>query len=146
GPGIVAATIHTRAHFDSRGNVIHHNRGIGRVNVDIGQAGPTANDVDDADTGNNNGQNHPQIVSASQVGNALTITYRVDTAPANATYPLRVDFFHNLRGGAGDLLLQDEYPEASAQAERTIVVDLPPGVAGIPFVATATDADGHASE
>jgi hypothetical protein len=126
--------------------VIHDNNGIGRVDVDIGQAGPTVNDVDDADSCNNNVQNYPEVVSASRVGNALTITYRVDTTRANATYPLRVDIFKSMRGGAGELLAQDEYPEASAQAERTIVVNLPPGVAGIPFVAMATDADDHSSE
>jgi hypothetical protein len=145
GAGIIAAN-QALAHFDNRGNVIHHNRATGRVNVDVGAPGATANDANDADTGANNLQNHPQIIAATRAGDQLSLTYRVDTAPANATYPLRIDFFDNLRGGSGDLIAQDIYPLGSAQADRTITVTLPAGAKGIPFVATATDANGYSSE
>ncbi len=145
GAGIITAG-QALAHFDNRGNVIHRNRATGRANVDLGGAGPTANDANDADTGPNNTQNYPEIVSATRTGNQLTITYRVDTAPANATYPLRIDFHDNVFGGSGDLIGQDSYPLASAQAERTITFTLPAGARGIPFVATATDANGYSSE
>jgi len=145
GTGIGAADFPS-AYFDNRGNAIHHNRGVGFANVDIGSAGPTPNDAGDADGGANNGQNSPEIVSAAQVGNQLSVTYRVDSAPANAAYPLRVDFYANLRGGAGQLLAQDVYPQSAAQASRTVVLTLPPGVAAIPFIAVATDANGYSSE
>ena len=139
-------TVSGAANFDNRGNVIHHNRGVGRVNVDIGSIGPTPNDPGDADAGQNNGQNHPVIVAASQSGDQLTVTYRVDSAAANAAYPLRIDLYANERGGSGQRIGQDIYPESSAQAERTVVFTLPSGVGGIPFVAMATDANGYSSE
>lgn len=145
GSGIGAADF-AGAYFDNRGNVVHHNRGVGFANVDVGDAGPTPNDAGDADAGSNNGQNAPEILSASQSGNQFTVTYRVDSAPANAAYPLRVDFHANVRGGSGAQIAQDEYPESAAQAQRTVTFTLPPGSAAIPFVAAATDANGYSSE
>ncbi|WP_440223860.1 hypothetical protein ACQQ2N_01285 [Dokdonella sp. MW10] len=145
GGGIIAAN-QALAHVDNRGNVIHHNRASGRTNVDLAGDGRTANDANDADTGPNNTQNFPEIVSATRTGNQLTITYRVDTAPANATYPLRIDVYDSLLGGSGDLIGQDSYPLASAQADRTVTLTLPTGARGIPFVTTATDANGYSSE
>ena len=145
GSGISAAGF-ANAYFDNRGNAVHHNRGVGFANVDTGNAGPTPNDAGDADGGANNGQNSPEIVSAAQVGNQFSVTYRVDTAAANAAYPLRIDFHENVRGGSGALLAQDTYPQDAAQAERSVVFTLPPGIVAIPFVATATDANGYSSE
>lgn len=146
GAGIVAANNSAGEAFDSRANAIHHNRGVGHANIDIGAPGPTSNDLDDADTGANGQQNWPEIVAAGQIGNQLTVTYRVDTAVANASYPLRIDFHANERGGGGEWLTQDSYPQASAQQQRTVVLLVPAGVRAIPFVATATDASGHTSE
>lgn len=145
GFGIGAVDFST-AYFDNRGNAVHHNRGVGRVNVDIGASGPTANDLDDADSGANNVQNWPEILSASQSGNELTVTYRVDAATVNAIYPLRVDFYSDVGGGSGEWLGQDVYDAAHAQMQRSVVLTLPPGIKAIPFVATATDANGYGSE
>ena len=91
-------------------------------------------------------QNAPEIIAASQSGNQLTVTYRVDSDVANATYPLRVDFHADVAGGAGAWLTQDSYPEASAQQQRTVTLLVPAGMRAIPFVATATDAGGRTSE
>ncbi len=146
GAGIIAVNAAGAAYFDNRGNAIHRNRATGRANVDIGTLGPTPNDPGDADVGSNNGQNYPDIVSASQSGDQLTITYRVDSAPTNSAYPLSIDFYANVAGGSGDLLGQDEYPLSAAQTPRTITLSLPAGVSGIPFVAVATTADGYSSE
>jgi hypothetical protein len=146
GAGIIAAGNGAGEAFDSRANAIHHNRGVGHANIDIGAPGPTPNDVDDADGGANGTQNWPEILAASQSGNELTVTYRVDTAVANASYPLRIDFHADERGGGGEWLTQDSYPQASAQQQRTITLLVPAGVRAIPFVATATDAGGHTSE
>ncbi|HVT32845.1 MAG TPA: hypothetical protein VHE32_09355, partial [Rhodanobacteraceae bacterium] len=137
---------YTNAYFDELGNEMHHNRGVGGANVDIGNSGPTPNDADDADTGANGVQNYPEIIAASQSGDTLTVTYRVDTAPANAAYPLRIDFHRYIHRGAGTLIAQDEYPLSAAQQERTVTLDLPPGTSGIPFVVSATDANGYSSE
>jgi hypothetical protein len=145
GFGIGAAGFST-AYFDNRGNAVHHNRGVGRINIDIGGIGPTANDLDDADSGANNLQNWPEILSASQSGNELTVTYRVDAAPTNAAYPLRIDFYADTGGGSGELLGQDIYDAAHAQMPRSVALTLPPGIRAIPFVATATDANGYGSE
>lgn len=143
GAGIIATGA---SFFDNRGNIIHHNRGVGRANVDIGAVGPTPNDPGDADGGSNNGQNHPELIVAAQNGNQLTVTYRVDTASQNAAYPLSIDFYTNVRGGSGQLIGRDVYPESAAQMQRTVVIMLPVGIDGIPFVAVATDANGYSSE
>lgn len=146
GAGIIAVNAASAAYFDNRGNAIHRNRATGRTNVDIGALGPTPNDPGDADVGANNSQNYPEIVSASRSGDQLTITYRVDSAPANSAYPLSIDFYANVAGGSGELLGQDEYPLSAAQTDRTITLTLPVGAAGIPFVAVATSAAGYSSE
>ncbi|HET6546697.1 MAG TPA: hypothetical protein VFG55_08135 [Rhodanobacteraceae bacterium] len=134
------------AYFDNRGNLLHHNRGVGGVNLDIGGFGPTANDPDDADTGANGVQNFPEILSASVSGDLLAVTYRVDSTTANSAYPLRVDFHADAEGGSGELLGEDSYTAADAQQERTVTLAIPPGAKAIPFVATATDANGYSSE
>lgn len=132
--------------FDTRANLLHHNHGVGEANIDIGPLGKTANDSDDADTGTNGVQNWPVILSASQARNQLTITYRVDTLISNASYPLRIDFYANVQGGSGVWLTQDSYPASSAQQLRTVTLLVPIGAKAIPFVATATDANGRSSE
>ncbi len=132
--------------FDTRANLLHHNRGVGGADIDIGALGKSANDADDADAGANGVQNWPVIVSASQAGDQLTVTYRVDTAPSNASYPLRIDFYANVQGGSGLWLSQDSYPASAAQQLRTITLLVPAGAKAIPFVATATDASGRSSE
>ncbi|SFN09924.1 hypothetical protein [Dokdonella immobilis] len=146
GVGIIASANGASESFDSRANAIHGNHGPGRANIDIGANGPTPNDPEDADGGANNGQNWPEVVAASQVGDQLSVTYRVDTSPANAPYPLRIDFYLDAQGGSGTWLAQDSYPESSAQAPRSVVLTVPAGARALPFVATATDADGHTSE
>jgi hypothetical protein len=146
GAGIIAASNKAGESFDSRGNWIHHNRAVGRANLDIGAVGPTPNDVDDADTGANAQQNWPEILAASQVGDQLTVTYQVDTATANASYPLRIDFYADAMGGSGLWLAQDSYSSADAQQPRTITLSVPAGAKAVPCVATATDALGRSSE
>jgi hypothetical protein len=132
--------------FDSRANAIHHNRGKGSANIDIGVLGPTPNDVGDPDAGANNGQNSPEIISASVSGGQLHVTYRVDSTTANSVYPLRIDFYANVQGGSGDYIGQDTYAAGDAQLNKSVSLTLPAGVQGIPFVATATSASGYTSE
>jgi hypothetical protein len=146
GAGIRSVFDRAGENFDSRANLVHHNHGVGRANIDIGAVGRTPNDAGDADTGANLGQNWPQIISASQAGSALTVTYLVDTASANANYPLRIDFYADAQGGGKRWLAQDFYPAVSAQAQRMVMLTLADSAPAIPFVATATDADGHTSE
>lgn len=136
------------------GNTMRGNAGIG---LDIphptaggGVAfGHTPNDAGDADAGANNLQNFPQILDYSVGAGSFTVRYRVDTAPANASYPLRVDFYRAL-GDEGEVLLDsDVYLLAEAQSEKQFSLTIPPGVsltADDVLVAIATDAEGRSSE
>lgn len=148
GPGILSRDGRSGESFDNRGNLIHHNHGKARANVDIAPAGPTPNDAGDADgePGENPLQNWPEILSASVAGGQLSLGYRVDSSTTASAYPLRVDFYENVQGGSGALLGQDSYPATSAQQPRTVTLTLPPGVRAIPLLAVATDANGYSSE
>jgi len=146
GAGIVSAFNRLGESFDSRANEIRDNHGAGRANIDIGAAGPTANDTGDADGGANQGQNSPEIFSASVSAGQLHVTYRVDSTTANSAYPLRIDFYANVHGGSGEYIGQDTYAAGDAQLNKSVTLAVPSGVRGIPFVATATSASGYTSE
>ncbi len=128
-------------------NVFRSNRGIAIDNVLGGAAvGPTPNDADDPDLGGNRLQNYPQVTAiAMPDANTVRLSYRVDSAPANATYPLRVRFFRGVVAQAVELVATREIALAQAQAEQTI--DLPlSAFADQWLVATATDTNGNTSE
>lgn len=148
GPGILSRDGRSGESFDDRGNVIHHNRGRGRANVDIAPIGPTPNDPGDSDgePGGSPLQNWPEILSASVSGDQLSLRYRVDSNVDASAYPLRVDFHENVQGGSGALLGQDSYPAAAARQVRSLVLTLPAGAKAIPMIAVATDARGYSSE
>ena len=146
GAGLFSRTGHASESFDNRGNRLHHNRGIGRANVDIAPTGPTPDDADDADVGANDRQNRPQILAASAADGTLSLTYRVDSATDASAYPLRIDVHENVQGGSGALIGQDSYTAADAQQARTVTFTVPGGMHALPFVATATDARGYSSE
>jgi hypothetical protein len=132
------------------GNVIVGNDGLA---IDLGQNGPdgtTANDVDDADPGGaNRYQNFPVLtryVFTPGIGPAGTVEvdFGVDSAPTNAAYPLRVDFYESAGGQALRWLASTSVAQASAQQPQTFsfAVDANPRV----LVASATDAEGRSSE
>ena len=120
--------------------------------IDLGLNGPTADDAGDPDAGPNALQNAPVIEQASATGDQVTVTYRVDTAPANAAYPLTVRFYGRyLDGGLlvyaplGEGTYAESDAQASATATFTVAGGLPaPGATEI--VATATDALGNTGE
>jgi hypothetical protein len=72
------------------GNSIYQNGGLG---IDLGEDGLSQNDSGDADSGTNNSQNFPNISYATKDAGQLKMTYKVDSLPANSTYPIRVEFF-----------------------------------------------------
>lgn len=163
GPGINGINFFTGAfsYFDSRANAIHDNAGPGQTNIAIGASvsEPLANDAGDADTGSNQQQNWPEIYTAEPVrvpgpGLAMKITYKVTSAPANAVYPIRVDFHFAVNGGAGLWFAQDSYPSAAGQGYVTTTVPITlPVVGGAPWyafwgpiVAIATNGSGYSSE
>ncbi|HET7065628.1 MAG TPA: hypothetical protein VFI49_15245 [Rudaea sp.] len=151
----------TSSYFDTRANQVHDNIGPSATEIAIGKFGvePVANDAGDADDGSNQQQNWPEIYTAEPVrvpgpGLAMKITYKVTSAPANAVYPIRVDFHFAVHGGAGVWFAQDSYPSAAGQDYVTTTVPITlPVVGGSPWyafwgpiVAIATSASGYSSE
>lgn len=144
GSGIFARSNNIGEAFDSRGNAIYGHRFGGATNIDVGAFGITPNDVGDADLGVNHQQNHPELLNVTAVGDQATVSYRVDTLPANASYPLRIDFYAGKQGGSGAWLAQDSYPASAAGQVRQFTFTMPV-VRGFPLTATASSAN-HTSE
>lgn len=161
GPGINAIS-GTTNFFDSRANKVHDNAGPGATNIAIGPAAsePLANDAGDADTGSNQQQNWPEIYTAEPVRGpgpgqlSMNVTYRVTSAAANALYPIRVDFYFAVNGGAGLWFATDNYPDSALQGYVTTTVPITLPVVGPgpwygfwgPIVAIATNGSGYSSE
>ncbi len=102
------------------------------------------NDPGDIDAGPNRGQNFPVFVSGSQANRQISARFAVDTALANASYPLTIHFYRS-RDGSGDYYLgQQTY--ATPQAEQDAVIPIPAGLSVAFVVALATDATGNTSE
>ncbi len=126
------------------GNVIRDN---GQEGIDLGINGPTANDPSDPDEGANRLQNSPEVESAELLGDFLTVSFLVDSAPANATYPLRVEFFRaDDAGEEGALFLGAAVYPAPGSADATFDVTGMGIVEGDRVLGTATDAAGNTSE
>ncbi|MGQ0798649.1 MAG: hypothetical protein ACT4NL_00850 [Pseudomarimonas sp.] len=128
-------------------NVFRNNRGPAIDNVQGGAfVGPTPNDVGDADIGGNRLQNFPVALGIGTVtANTLELLYSVDSAPANATYPLTVEFFRGEGGQAAQWLATQSITLAQAQTTRSITLPLS-AFADDLVVMTATDAGGNTSE
>jgi hypothetical protein len=110
------------------------------------------NDPGDADAGPNRLQNTPVFVGASLTAETSIVhaTFSVDTAPANATYPLTIDLYRtDSDNEEGELYLgSTTYTAAdfaTGDVERNVHA-LQPVSVGETIVATATDADGNTSE
>jgi hypothetical protein len=112
--------------------------------------GRNVNDDNDDDVGLNLRQNFPEISAYSVASStSFNLTYRVDSAPTNSAYPLRVDFY-KAAGDEGEILLDsDVYALAEAQQDKAVILTIPPGVSlgdDDVIVAIATDAEGRSSE
>ncbi len=138
-----------------RGNSIHDNFGLGIDNAPL--AGPTPNDPGDGDSGPNENQNFPIIVSvmpAAPVGSGIGST-RIQgvlhSAPST-TYDL--DFYANDPCAArpqdfleGTTYLGSGQITTDGNGDGPFDVTLPVSIAdGAPVTATATDPDGNTSE
>ncbi len=127
------------------------NQGLAFDNAEGNLLGSTANDTDDADEGSNRLQNSPELVLPEGFipggGSSVTLEYRVDTAIANASYPITVNFYRaDCGGGSRQLLASDTVSAAQAQSIQTFVLTAPDSANVLPLVATAVDADGNTSE
>lgn len=90
---VISGTVYI---YDGTGNAVLRNLMVNGSNggIDLGQDGPTLNDPDDSDTGANNLQNYPEILSAIRYPNRTVIRSRLQSVPS-ATY--RIDFYDNDR-------------------------------------------------
>jgi hypothetical protein len=123
-------------------NEIYANAGIPFDNTDR----PRANDPGDADAATNRIQNHPEIQSAVRAPDGtITVDFRVDTAVANATCPMRVDFYRaDPAGGPLAKVGSASIAAVDAQTTRSIVLT---ETLGLGFLtAMAPDALGNSSE
>ena len=116
-----------------------------------GNTGATANDPNDADDGGNRLQNFPEITLPPgfdpEGSDSVLLQYRVDTALANAVYPLTVHFFRGACGGGRrELLASDTYNNGDAQQLRNFTLTAADGGNVLPLVAMAVDSAGNTSE
>jgi hypothetical protein len=108
------------------------------------------NDVGDADgqaAPFSSLQNHPEITAFSVAAGNLNVSYRVETAAANANFPLRIEFYKAAGDEAAILLGSDSY--ATPLAVKSISLALPGGVTlsnDDVIVASVEDANGNSSE
>jgi len=109
---------------------------------------PRGNDSGDSDSGENKGQNYPEIQAATGDGSRLFVDYVVSSSTSNSTYPLEVEFFLASTDDEGKVYLgTDTYSSSSANATKTATIDPDVELAdGDKIVATATDAEGNTSE
>ena len=133
------------------GNSIHSNEGLG-IRLGLSNFGvPIANDPGDADTGENNWQNHPVLTFAGTdaTATATSVTGVLDSQPSQ---PYRVEFFVNddcdpMGHGEGREFLTAINVTTDELGRAPLVVTLPTVIAaGRIITATATDNAGNTSE
>jgi hypothetical protein len=102
------------------------------------------NDAGDVDTGSNNLQNYPVLLTADDDGNRTLVTGTLDTPqPDGATIELYSNTARDPSGfGEGETFVGTATPSSSG----SFVAFLPAGLVGKHLTATATDAGGNTSE
>lgn len=131
------------------GNSIFNNGGTG---IDLGEDGTTANDDGDADTGPNQLQNYPEIVSSKYNLNSdeLRIEYSISSDVSESAYPIEVEFFKNQGNRQGITYLgSDSYEASDAGTVKEVTIPIS-GLntlsLGENVTSVATSADGNSSE
>ena len=129
-------------------NAIFGNAGLG---IDLAPAGVTANDPQaslDADTGPNNLQNFPVLITAT-TGASQQVSGTLSSA-ANSTFLIQLfnlDAADSSGNGQGDRYLTTTAVTTNASGMASFNVTLPNNVLAGTFIsATATDSDGNTSE
>jgi hypothetical protein len=122
--------------------------------IDLGPGGRDQ-DPGDADTGPNNLQNFPEFDNdfsgVDQQTGQIEVRFRIDSDPANSTYPIRVDVYvlESPANPQGLYVGTVAYEEADAQTFVTDSIPFPGEwqISGDEwFAAVATDDDGNSSE
>lgn len=150
--GGAAIQVDTCVGLSSPLNQFFRNRGPAIDTVSGGAAvGPTANDPGDADEGGNRLQNHAELTLPAGFtplgGLTVPVGFRVDTATASASYPLRVDFYRGDQGGGSRTWLGTDTISAAAAGQlRTLTLIAPDAGNLLPLTALVTDAAGNSSE
>jgi hypothetical protein len=137
------------------GNSIRGNSmtGNGAIGIALGPGSlATPNDPGDPDSGPNRLQNTPVLVDVAYAAglNQVTAIFAVSTDPANASYPLLVDFYGaDVDDEEGEFYLGTLSYEASDFVVGNVTKSFTPVGSvqvGDAVVATATDAGGNTSE
>jgi hypothetical protein len=127
-------------------NAVFANAGLG---IDLAGDGVTPNDPCDGDSGANNRQNTPVIISASSVGGTTTIEGTLDSAPSMT---FRIEFFSNHACdpsgfGEGETFIGSATVTTDGSCRASFAVTLPIAIPSGSFItATATDPNGNTSE
>lgn len=118
------------------------------IPVDLGDDGATANDPGDADTGPNRLMNHPDLVAVFSGTGQVDVSYRVDIAAANASFPLELTFFlvTTEAGTSSYEPIGTDVFDAPPLTQQTVTLSLPAGVDGGAIAALVTDSAGSSSE
>lgn len=129
------------------GVTISENSIYGNSLKGIRLAGANTNDPGDADSGPNNLQNYPEIITTDFAGgNQVEIIYEVPSEPANSAYPITVEFFGADNGQGKTYLGTDTY---TTTGPKSFTVTFPDGFGQDDYefiVGTATDNNGNTSE
>ena len=109
--------------------------------------GPTPNDPGDADAGSNRLQNAPvlQSLATADAGATTVVTFRIDTAPANAAWPMTVNLAIGPGGQPQQIVASVTLTSAEAQMSKTISLPTT-ALEGGALSLVATDAEGNTSE
>lgn len=149
GPGVLLGDMRS---LRVRNNRYLDNDGLG-IDLSSNTHARNPNDAGDADTLGaapfSSLQNSPRILAYAPGASQLALTYAVDSLPANAAYPLHVEFYRADGDEGSTFIGADTYAVADATLAKSIVLPLPVGVtlgAGDIIVATAEDAAGNMSE
>jgi hypothetical protein len=122
----------------------------GSIGIELGDFFAEPNDPGDPDSGANRLQNTPELVDVVVAGDQVTAAFSISTNPANATYPLLVDFYiADADAEEGESYVGTSTYSATDFATgevSKVFTAAAPLAPGNEVVATATDSAGNTSE
>lgn len=137
-----------------RGNSIHSNGTSGSpftpgLGIELGPAGPNANDPGDSDTGANNLQNFPIITSTMAAAGSTNVKGSLNSSASSS---FNLDFYRNSAcdpsgNGEGEHLIGSTLVTTDAQGHASFDITFAVSTASSEVLtATATDLSGNTSE